>query len=91
MLQRHLGARFVSGSDRPAVPDARLSAVERRGELGARLRTAIALGDVSDIHELARALMRGSAAEAAMGEQISRLAAAFDFDGLRQLADSLAV
>ena len=55
-----------------------------------RLRNAIALGDVSDIQDLAQELIAGGGAEAAMGERINRLAMNFDFGGLSQLADSLA-
>ena len=45
---------------------------------------------MSDIQELARHLMKGDTAETAVGERISRLAIEFDFDGLSELADSLA-
>ena len=54
MLQTHLGVRFVSGSDQPAPRDAGLTDVDRRVEIAARLRNAVALGDVSDIQELAQ-------------------------------------
>ena len=90
MLRTHLGARFVSGSEPAAPRDPRLTGVERRVELGTRLRNAVALGDISDIQELAQTLMTGAPAEAAMGERINRLAMNFDFEGLSELADSLA-
>ena len=90
MLQTHLGVRFVSGSDHPSPRDAAPIDVDRRVEVAARLRNAVALGDVSDIQELARQLMAGDPAEAAVGERINRLAINFDFDGLSELADSLA-
>jgi CheY-like chemotaxis protein len=90
MLQTHLGVRFVSASSHAVKHDTRLSGVERRAELGHRLRNAVALGDVSDLQELAQDLMKGSTAEAAVGERISRLAMNFDFDALSELADSLA-
>ena len=90
MLQTHLGVRFVSASSHAVKRDTRLSGVVRRAELGDRLRNAVALGDVSDIQELAQDLMKGSTAEAAVGERISRLAMNFDFDALSELADSLA-
>jgi PAS domain S-box-containing protein len=90
MLQNHLGVRFVSASDHLAPRDSGLSGVERRAELGVRLRNAVALGDITDIQELAQALMKGSPAEAAVGERINRLAMDFDFEGLGELADSLA-
>ena len=90
MLQTHLGVRLVSGSEQPMARDTRLSGVERRVELGTRLRNAVALGDVGDIQELVHDLMKGGGAEIAMAERISRLAMNFDFEGLSELADSLA-
>jgi PAS domain S-box-containing protein len=90
VLQTHLGVRFVSGTDDGDRRDAPLADVDRRLEIGNRLRSAIALGDVSDIQELAQHLMRGDVAEIAVGERINRLAVNFDFDGLSNLADSLA-
>jgi PAS domain S-box-containing protein len=90
MLQTHIGVRFVSGTDDAAERDVRLTDFERRVEIGTRLRSAVAVGDVSDIHELARHLMKGDIAEIAVGERINRLAVEFDFDGLTELADSLA-
>jgi PAS domain S-box-containing protein len=89
MLQNHAGARFVS--ERAPLParGADLNRFDRGAEVGARLRGAIALGDVGDIQDLARHLLSGSAAEAAIGDRIQRLVAHFDFDGLRELVDSL--
>jgi hypothetical protein len=90
MLQTHIGVRFVSGSGDAAERDVSVTDVDRRVEIGTRLRNAVAVGDVSDIQELARHLMKGDTAEIAVGERISRLAIEFDFDGLNALADSLA-
>jgi CheY-like chemotaxis protein len=90
MLQTHLGVRLVSGSE-PAAPQASSSIpVERRMQTAARLRNAVALGDVGEIQQLARDLMTGDRAEAAVGERIGRLATSFDFDRLAELAESLA-
>jgi PAS domain S-box-containing protein len=91
MLQSHLGVRFVSGSDQPAERDGRLSDFDGRVEIGVRLRNAVALGDVTGIQELARDLMGGGVTEVAVAERITRLAMNFDFDGLGELADSLAM
>jgi CheY-like chemotaxis protein len=91
MLQRHLGVRLVSGSDQPAPRDPRLIDADRRIAVATRLRNAVALGDVSDIQELAQHLMAGDTAEAAVGERITRLAMNFDFGGLGELADTLAM
>jgi signal transduction histidine kinase/DNA-binding NarL/FixJ family response regulator len=88
MLQTHVGARFVSGSDRGprAAPGV---AEPRRSDVAAGLREALAVGDITAIQALARRLLAGDAADAAMGERISRLAANFDFDGLERLAQGL--
>jgi CheY-like chemotaxis protein len=90
MLQTHLGARFVSetpSSIRAAADVALLN--QRRSEIGGRLRSAISLGDVGAVQELARHLINGTAAEAAVGERINRMMTNFDFDGLSKLVDSL--
>jgi PAS domain S-box-containing protein len=90
MLQIHAGARFVSDIlDGQALDESGPIDVNRGAVVAERLRTAIALGDVSAIFELAQLLVKGSAPEAAVGERISRLATAFDFAGLAELADSL--
>jgi PAS domain S-box-containing protein len=88
MLQSHLGVRFVSAGDEPVPEEAPLTD-SRRGQIGFRLREAVALGDVTAIQELARMLMAGGTGEAAVGERINRLATSFDFEALGQLADSL--
>jgi hypothetical protein len=90
MLQTHLGVRFISGSDDPARRDTPLAELGRRVDIGTRLRSAVSLGDVTGIQELAHDLMNGDVAEVAIGERINRLAMNFDFDGLSELADSLA-
>jgi PAS domain S-box-containing protein len=89
MLQIHLGARFVSDSEAPAASDVPVTGVVRTAGIRTRLRAAIALGDVSDIQDLARHLMQGGAPEAALGERINRLMTHFDFDGLNALVESL--
>ena len=91
MMQTHLGVRFVTEGDRPVLGDLSLAGSDRRAGIAARLRHAVALGDVSDILDLAQELQEASGAEAAVGERINRLAADFDFGGLSRLADSLAV
>jgi CheY-like chemotaxis protein len=89
MLQAHAGVRFVSDRESPLPAGEPLAVVERRSEIGGQLRSAIALGDVSAIHQLAATLMKGSRAESALGERIHRLITIFDFDGLSALVDSL--
>jgi PAS domain S-box-containing protein len=89
MLQTHLGARFVSETPSSAARTADMKTLDRRAEIGGRLRGAMSLGDVSAIQELARHLMQGTTTEAAVGERINRLMTSFDFDGLNELVESL--
>ena len=88
MLRTHLGVRLVGGSGQADAAGEALTA-EQRADVAACLRDAVSLGDVSDIHRLAELLVRGTAAEAAIGERINRLVTDFDFSGLSGLADSL--
>jgi PAS domain S-box-containing protein len=90
MLQMHLGVRFISSRIDRAAGDVGVADAARLVEVVTRLRNAVALGDVADMHDLAARLMAGDFAEAGIGERISRLATNFDFDGLSALADSLA-
>jgi hypothetical protein len=89
MLQKHLGARFVSTSEHMPTGVAALPNIERRGEIAGRLRNAITVGDIGDIHELAQELIASHGAEAAVGERISRLATHFDFDSLEEIVKTL--
>jgi PAS domain S-box-containing protein len=89
MLQVHAGARLVSASGESAAGDRRTMDPDRRSAVGQRLSEALVIGDVTDIHALARTLLAGDPAEAAVGEQVTRLATSFDFGGLQELADSL--
>jgi hypothetical protein len=68
---------------------ASVATLDRRSDIGGRLRSAISLGDVGAVQELARHLMNGTAAEVAVGERINRLMTNFDFDGLSELVESL--
>jgi CheY-like chemotaxis protein len=89
MLQTHLGARFVSESSSSSTRAADAATLDRRTEIGGRLRSAVSLGDVGAIQDLARHLMSGTPAEAALGERINRLITSFDFEGLSALVGSL--
>jgi CheY-like chemotaxis protein len=89
MLRTHLHVRLVSGTARVATADQGLDG-DRRGEVAIRLRNAAALGDVADIHRLADQLLRGTPAEAVVGERMKRLVSEFDFAGLNEMAASLA-
>ena len=89
MLQAHLGVKFVSEGDYRSSRDQGPTDADRVEAIANRLRNAVALGDIRDIHDLARDLLAGGVAEVAVGRQINRLAMNFDFDGLGRLADSL--
>jgi PAS domain S-box-containing protein len=89
MLQTHLGAQFVSDTPSAEHRAANVASLDHRVEIGGRLRSAISLGDVGAIQELARHLKNGTPTEAAVGERINRLMTHFDFDGLSELVDSL--
>jgi CheY-like chemotaxis protein len=91
LVQRHLGARFVSGpGELPGAPPSRPAQdVVDRGSIARRLREAIAIGDVAELQELAQQLTHGRPADAALGARINRLAMAFDFAALTELAGTL--
>ena len=91
-LSTNIGLKFVwDGPCDSAAP--RSYAVDgpsaRHAPLGSKLRDAAAIGAVTDLQALADTLTSGDDADAALGRRISALAANFDFDGVRELADSL--
>ena len=90
MLQMHLNVRFEWGEERPVGADGRLADAQRHAGIAARLRDALALGDVGEIQRLAQDLISGGDADAAFGQRINRLVTNFDFDGLGELAEWLA-
>jgi PAS domain S-box-containing protein len=89
-LQTHLGVEFVSGHESAEPDEVRLDDPVRDATLAAKLRDAVAIGAVSDLEAMADQLARGTRSEAALGQRLARLAANFDFDGVRDLAASLA-
>jgi CheY-like chemotaxis protein len=99
-LQSHLGVRFAAGqaeapgetAGSPASFDAAIAAgaLSDRQRLARRLSDALAIGGVTDLEELAAELARGTPAEAALGQQVAKLAADFQFERLRELASTLA-
>jgi PAS domain S-box-containing protein len=96
MLQTHVGAHFISEHEPETPVSDDLAILDRRSDIGgrlrdsiARMRDAIAIGDVGAIQQLAGTLMEGNRAEAALGERIHRLITTFDFDGLNALIESL--
>jgi PAS domain S-box-containing protein len=92
VLQRHLAVALVSGGTPPldaAGATAPLAdAPADRVALGRRLRAAVTLGDITAIDTLTRELAAAGTA-APLARQLADLKAAFDFDGLRRLADWL--
>jgi len=89
-LQTHLGVEFVSGRETTEPGDVRLGDPVRDATLAAKLRDAVAIGAVSDLEAMAQELARGNESEVVLGQRLARLAANFDFDGVRTLAASLA-
>jgi CheY-like chemotaxis protein len=87
-LATHLMLTFDWDTAPEAPPDA-VTIESRHAPLAARLRDAVAIGAVTDLHALAGALTSGDERDAALGRRISTLAANFDFDGIRELAESL--
>jgi CheY-like chemotaxis protein len=88
-LQSHLRVRFVTAG-KPVAPDApNLADTARRLRVADRIRDAVAIGAVTDLHEIAQELLAGDMAEAELGHRIARLVASIDFDGLGELAGSL--
>jgi response regulator of citrate/malate metabolism len=87
-LTTHLMLKFVWEATKDAPQDA-IKIEARHKPLAARLRDAVGIGAVSDLHEVAETLNNGNDVDAALGRRISTMAANFDFDGIRELAASL--
>jgi PAS domain S-box-containing protein len=88
-LHQHLGVTFVrqdavAPEERKAVQA--LAAVPPA--LAGRLRDAAAIGNVEALEQLARELSAAGGPHAALGAEVARLAAAFDYEGLVALAAS---
>ncbi|MGE0865814.1 MAG: response regulator, partial [Vicinamibacterales bacterium] len=88
-LQTHLGVVFVSGGHDQPASHAGLGDAARAAAIAARLREATAVGAVSDLQAIADELIAGPPQEAAIGQQLVRLIAGFDFDGIGRLAGAL--
>jgi two-component system, sensor histidine kinase and response regulator len=89
-LQTHLGLRFVSVEEDERPGEMRAGDPARHADLAARLRDAGAIGGVSDLQAIAETLISGDDTDAVLGQRLARLVANFDFDGVRELATSLA-
>ena len=58
-------------------------------EIAERLKNAVEIGDITELGKIASELTSRKDASSYYGEEIERLAAAFDFDGIAELANSL--
>ena len=88
-LHTHVGAHFVS-SDEDAAADDVISDPARNAGLAVRLRDAVAIGDFGVLQAIADELVGGESPDTALGQRLARLVSDFDFDGVRDLAASLA-
>jgi PAS domain S-box-containing protein len=90
-LDHHLDVRFVGPADQPlSAGEHPLSETTRRLGLARRIHELAGIGSVTDLEALAQHLVSSEPADAAIGQRVARLVAAFDFDGLRELANRLA-
>jgi CheY-like chemotaxis protein len=88
-LQHHLGVEFVREETADPADVSAIAPAPGNAALAARLREAAAIGNITDLHVLAGTLASGDQADAAMARRIGALAASFDFEGVRALADAL--
>ncbi len=89
-LQTHLGVEFVKGPEPVPTGDLQLADPVRSASLASRLRDAVAVGAVSDLEAIAAELARGTEPDVRVGQRLAQLAATFDFEGVRELAASIA-
>jgi CheY-like chemotaxis protein len=87
-LSTSVGLKFVWDGPEDSSSEA-VTPVARHAPLASKLREAVGIGAITDLQALADTLTSGDDADAALGRRISALAAGFDFDGVRELADSL--
>jgi PAS domain S-box-containing protein len=87
-LHTHLHLTFEWEATDGAPQDA-IKVEARHKPLAARLRDAVAIGAVTDLHAVAATLASGDDVDAALSRRIGKLAASFDFDGVRELAAAL--
>lgn len=92
-IETHLAARFVDDAPDAAEPSTSAPgtdiAPEQPRRIAARIRAAVEIGNVTDLTRLAAELSEKSGDCARCGEEIARLAKAFDFDALTALAENI--
>ncbi len=97
-IKRHLKVRYtVAAQESPADSERkRVKAGDQKlppevaREVARRVQEAVQLGDVSELTAVATELIQRNDLTSPYGEEIARLARAFDFEGLSQLASTLA-
>ena len=89
ILRTQLGVQFVTGETPDALDDSGPIQVPPNLAVATRIREAVTLGDIADLERLAQQLMADGAGDGALARRLAQLAAGFDFEGLRGLADSL--
>src|SRR5688500_10607269 len=90
-LKSHLGLRFVWAHENETADERTIAATPRHAALATRLRDAVSIGAIGDLHAIANELASGDEIDTALGRRLARLAAEFDFTGVTALANSLAV
>jgi len=86
-LRTHLGVQFVSRAEAPMAAEPELGR-ERRAVIATRIRSAASVGDVTAVETLVAELASRDE-ETPLARRIGHLATTFDFDALRELADTL--
>jgi PAS domain S-box-containing protein len=89
-LQTHIGAQFVRSDQDMPVESVVVSNPAPNAGLAVRLRDAVAIGDFGVLQAIADELIGGERPNAGVGQRLARLVSDFDFDGVRDLAASLA-
>jgi CheY-like chemotaxis protein len=88
-LQTHLGLQFVWAPEDASTEERAIGVTPRHAALATRLRDAVSIGAIGDLHAIANELTSGDDIDAALGRRLARLAADFDFTGVAALANSL--
>jgi PAS domain S-box-containing protein len=88
-IERHAHVTFTSSAaDRPLAPTTVAGPTNRR-DVARRLRDAAAIGNITELEALAQELAGADGGVLDLGNRVSSLASAFDFDALMRLADAL--
>ena len=90
VLQAHVGLELIDVGYGAAGSLPPGTSLPGDPQLAARIQDALSIGAVSDLQALADELLGGDTTSVVVGQQLSRLVASFDFEGLQGLATSLA-